>query len=239
MHIHRAKHLSKLEQRAWGPGLFGAERPCARLQVGGGGPDKGKEAARWARTRRSRAARAGCSHSEQIRRVAALRSCKAKGPTSSTNLRVCSWVSLGTNLVTSEVLDLGRSVVVTFPLNLSEAGGDKEPVHLEGWGIELSVKVLLEDDDSVRDCAAVLRNDCARRVWRVWRRVGGHVVSCRRLRWNCTRRVLREASPGILACEGRTGHGGEGACCITEPSHISQGSSVRLWIKSHAHRLHA
>ena len=52
------------------------------------------------------------------------------------------------------------STVVTFPLNLSEAGGDKEPVHLEGWGIELSVKVLLEDDDSVRDCAAVLQNDC-------------------------------------------------------------------------------
>ena len=49
---------------------------------------------------------------------------------------------------------------MTFLCDLSNAGGDKEQAYREGWGIVLSLKVLLEDI-SIRDCVVILRNDCA------------------------------------------------------------------------------
>ena len=52
------------------------------------------------------------------------------------------------------------STVATFPADWSQGGSLDHQVHREGWGGVLTVRTLLEDD-AVRDCILLLRNDCA------------------------------------------------------------------------------
>ena len=53
----------------------------------------------------------------------------------------------------------GLSAVMTFALARAAAGGTEEQVWREGWGMDMSVGLALEDEE-VKDCVMIVVNDC-------------------------------------------------------------------------------
>ena len=52
------------------------------------------------------------------------------------------------------------STVMTYALDRAAAGGTREQVWREGWGMVMAFEVMLLDEE-VHDCIVIIRNDCA------------------------------------------------------------------------------
>ena len=52
------------------------------------------------------------------------------------------------------------SAVMTFSLQRAVEGGTDEQVWREGWGLDMSLEMLLSDDD-MHDCVVICQKDCA------------------------------------------------------------------------------